>query len=113
MKLQNDLLLRTAKKLPADRTPVWLMRQAGRVLPEYRKVRATAGDFKTMVKTPELAAEVTSESFSPTFGKTLALGFVAPTVAAGSLVRAHDRIARLAALPFYDPQRRRPRDNPL
>lgn len=59
MKLQNDLLLRTAKKLPADRTPVWLMRQAGRVLPEYRKVRATAGDFKTMVKTPELAAEVT------------------------------------------------------
>jgi aminomethyltransferase len=61
----------------------------------------------------ELAAEVTSESFSPTFGKTLALGFVAPTVAAGSLVRAHDRVARVAALPFYDPQGRRPRDNPL
>ena len=59
MKLQNDLLLRVAKKLPADRTPVWLMRQAGRILSEYRQVRARAGDFKTMVKTPELAAEVT------------------------------------------------------
>lgn len=59
MELQNMLLLQTAKKLPSGRTPVWLMRQAGRVLPEYRKVRETAGDFKTLVKTPELAAEVT------------------------------------------------------
>lgn len=59
MILQNDLLLKVAKKLPADRTPVWLMRQAGRILPEYRKVRESAGDFKTLVKTPELAAEVT------------------------------------------------------
>lgn len=59
MKLQNDLLLRVARQLPAERTPVWLMRQAGRVLPQYRKVRETAGDFKTMVKTPALAAEVT------------------------------------------------------
>lgn len=59
MKLQNDLLLRAAKKQSVERTPVWLMRQAGRILPEYRKVRETAGDFKTLVKTPELAAEVT------------------------------------------------------
>lgn len=59
MKLKNTLLLHTAKKLPSDRTPVWLMRQAGRVLPQYRKVREIAGDFKTLVKTPELAAEVT------------------------------------------------------
>lgn len=59
MKLQNALLLQVARKLTADRTPVWLMRQAGRVLPEYRKVRETARDFKTLVKSPELAAEVT------------------------------------------------------
>ena len=59
MELQNALLLQVARKLPADRTPVWLMRQAGRVLPQYRKVREAAGDFKTLVKTPELAAEVT------------------------------------------------------
>ena len=59
MNLQKNLLLQVAKKLPAERTPVWLMRQAGRVLPQYRKVRESAGDFKTLVKTPELAAEVT------------------------------------------------------
>jgi uroporphyrinogen decarboxylase len=59
MKLQNDLLLRAALKRPTERTPVWLMRQAGRVLPQYRTVREQAGDFKSLVKTAELAAEVT------------------------------------------------------
>ena len=59
MELKNDLLLKVAAKLPAERTPVWLMRQAGRVLPQYRKVREAAKDFKTLVKTPALAAEVT------------------------------------------------------
>lgn len=60
-------------------------------------------------------ATVTSECFSPTFGKSLALGFVSPpTIDPGSAVRLGDgRIARVAALPFYDPKRRRPRDNPL
>jgi uroporphyrinogen decarboxylase len=56
---KNLLLLQAARKQSVERTPVWLMRQAGRVLPEYRKVRESAGDFKTLVKTPELAAEVT------------------------------------------------------
>src|SRR5690349_11333617 len=57
--LQNDLLLRAAKGLKTERTPVWLMRQAGRILPEYRKVRESVKDFKALVKNPELATEVT------------------------------------------------------
>src|SRR6187431_761400 len=57
--LKNDLLLQVAKGQSVETTPIWLMRQAGRILPEYRKVRAIAKDFKTLVKTPELAAEVT------------------------------------------------------
>src|SRR5690349_1851035 len=56
---ENTLILKAARKLPVERTPVWLMRQAGRILAEYRQVRESAGDFKTLVKTPELAAEVT------------------------------------------------------
>ena len=59
MKLSNDLLLRAAKGEPTERTPIWLMRQAGRVLPEYRAVREQVGGFKQLVETPELAAEVT------------------------------------------------------
>jgi uroporphyrinogen decarboxylase len=59
MHLKNDLLLKAARGEKKERTPVWLMRQAGRVLPEYRKTRTRAKDFKTLVTTPELATEVT------------------------------------------------------
>lgn len=57
--VQNDLLLRAALGQKVTRTPVWLMRQAGRILKEYRAVREKAGDFRTLVQTPEMAAEVT------------------------------------------------------
>lgn len=59
MNLKNDLLLRAAKGETIERTPVWLMRQAGRILPEYRKVRESVSGFIELAQTPELAAEVT------------------------------------------------------
>jgi uroporphyrinogen decarboxylase len=58
LKLQNDLIIKACKRLPTDRTPIWIMRQAGRYLPEYRAIRKKH-DFLTMCKSPELAAEVT------------------------------------------------------
>src|SRR3989338_3912212 len=59
MILQNDLILRAAKGEDIERYPVWLMRQAGRILPEYRAVRSKLSGFKELVETPALAAEVT------------------------------------------------------
>jgi len=58
LNLKNDLIIKACKRLPTERTPIWIMRQAGRYLPEYRAVRAKH-DFLKMCKTPELAAEVT------------------------------------------------------
>jgi len=57
--LKNDLFLRAARGEKTERVPVWLMRQAGRVLPEYRAVRAKAKNFLEFVKNPGMAAEVT------------------------------------------------------
>nr|WP_286946919.1 uroporphyrinogen decarboxylase [Pseudomonas sp. UBA6718] len=57
--LKNDRFLRALLKQPVDVTPVWMMRQAGRYLPEYRATRARAGDFVSLMKNPELACEVT------------------------------------------------------
>ncbi|HWY10728.1 MAG TPA: uroporphyrinogen decarboxylase [Bacteroidia bacterium] len=59
MMLKNDLVLRAAKGESTQRVPVWLMRQAGRILPEYRATRSRAKNFIEFVKNPELACEVT------------------------------------------------------
>ena len=57
--LKNDTFLRALLRQPVDYTPVWMMRQAGRYLPEYRASRAKAGDFLSLCKNTELACEVT------------------------------------------------------
>ncbi|MCA1767257.1 MAG: uroporphyrinogen decarboxylase, partial [Idiomarina sp.] len=59
--LKNDRYLRALAQQPVDRTPVWMMRQAGRYLPEYKQVRAEAGDFMSLCRNTELACEVTMQ----------------------------------------------------
>ena len=57
--LQNNRLIKALLRQPTDTTPVWIMRQAGRYLPEYREVRKQAGSFLDLCKNKELACEVT------------------------------------------------------
>lgn len=57
--LKNDLYIRALLRQPTERTPAWMMRQAGRYLPEYKEIRAQAGDFMSLCKNPELSCEVT------------------------------------------------------
>mgnify|MGYP003574111603 FL=1 len=57
--LKNDRFLQALMRKPVDVTPVWMMRQAGRYLPEYRATREKAGSFMNLCQSPELACEVT------------------------------------------------------
>ncbi|NOQ13299.1 MAG: uroporphyrinogen decarboxylase [Methyloprofundus sp.] len=57
--LKNDRFIRALLKQPVDKTPIWMMRQAGRYLPEYRAIRAEAGSFMNLCTNPQLACEVT------------------------------------------------------
>ena len=59
--LKNDRFLRALLREPVDRTPLWMMRQAGRYLPEYREIRQQAGSFMNLCSNPELACEVTMQ----------------------------------------------------
>ncbi len=59
MSLDSHLLLRAIRKEPVERTPVWIMRQAGRYLPEYIKLKNQAGGFMNLIRDPELACEIT------------------------------------------------------
>jgi uroporphyrinogen decarboxylase len=59
MELTNDLIIRALLRQQVERTPLWVMRQAGRYLPEYLRTRAQAGSFMQLCQTPELACEVT------------------------------------------------------
>jgi len=98
----SDLFLRACRREPVERPPVWMMRQAGRYLPEYRAVRARA-DFLTMVGTPELAVEVTLQPvdilgvdaaiiFSDILVVPRAMGMTL-TVEEGTGPRFHDPVA--------------------
>ena len=59
--IKNDRFLRALLREPVDVTPIWMMRQAGRYLPEYRRVRKQAGSFMDLCTSPELACEVTMQ----------------------------------------------------
>jgi uroporphyrinogen decarboxylase len=59
--LKNDLYIKALLRQPVERTPIWVMRQAGRYLPEYLQVRAEAGSFMNLCTNPELACEVTMQ----------------------------------------------------
>ena len=59
MTSQDTRFLKACRRQPTDATPIWLMRQAGRYLPEYQKIRKRVGSFWTMCMTPDLAQEIT------------------------------------------------------
>ena len=114
----NDRFLRALARQPVDRTPVWIMRQAGRYLPEYRATRARAGDFLTLCKTPELACEVTLQPLARfdldaailfsdilTVPDAMGLGLTLDEGVGPRFLRPVRDRAAIDALPLPDPER--------
>jgi uroporphyrinogen decarboxylase len=115
--LKNDRYLRALLKQPVDQTPVWMMRQAGRYLPEYRATRAQAGDFMSLCKNAELACEVTLQPlrrypldaailFSDilTIPDAMGLGLYFETGEGPKFERPIQSMADVANLPIPDPE---------
>ncbi|MER2490368.1 uroporphyrinogen decarboxylase [Catenovulum sediminis] len=114
--LKNTRYLDALLKKPIDRTPVWMMRQAGRYLPEYREVRAQAGDFMSLCKNPELACEVTMQPlrrypldaailFSDilTIPDAMGMGLYFETGEGPKFTKSLNDLTDIAALPVPDP----------
>ena len=115
--LKNDRYLRALLRQPVDVTPVWMMRQAGRYLPEYKATRAQAGDFMSLCKNPELACEVTLQPlrryaldaailFSDilTIPDAMGLGLYFETGEGPRFARPVRTTADVARLPVPDPE---------
>lgn len=115
--LKNDRYLRALLRQPVDVTPVWMMRQAGRYLPEYRATRAQAGDFMSLCKNAELACEVTLQPlrryeldaailFSDilTIPDAMGLGLYFETGEGPRFERKADSLEAIKALPIPDPE---------
>ena len=116
--LKNDRFLRALLKQPVDVTPVWMMRQAGRYLPEYRASRAKAGDFMSLCKNPEFACEVTLQPlerypldaailFSDilTIPDAMGLGLYFETGEGPRFKKTVNTLADIEALPIPDPRK--------
>jgi len=117
MQLKNDRYLRALMRQPVDVTPVWMMRQAGRYLPEYKATRAEAGDFMSLCKNAELACEVTLQPlrrfdldaailFSDilTIPDAMGLGLYFEAGEGPKFERPLTSMAQIKALPVPDPE---------
>lgn len=118
MKLKNDRFLRALLKQPVDVTPVWMMRQAGRYLPEYRATREKAGDFMSLCKNAELACEVTLQPLARfpldaailfsdilTIPDAMGLGLYFETGEGPRFKKVINTMADVNALPIPDPEK--------